>query len=322
MKKWLKYLFETDKHPHKGLYMVEWAMVVYLVLTLLLMLFMQTKIMSFEPMLWGRVRILMTTAAMWAVYRMVPCRAMLLLRISVQMALLSWWYPDTYEFNRLLPNLDHHFAAFEQSVFGSQPALWLHERFSSPVVSELLNLGYVSYYPLILVVSCYYFLLKFAEFGRSTFIIFASFMVFYCVFIALPVAGPQYYYQAVGLDEIARGVFPNIGNYFETHQESLPIPGWKDGLFYQMLVDAHNAGERPTAAFPSSHVGITTVIMFLAWRTGSRRLFWWLMPFFVLMFFATFYIQAHYVIDAIAGLFAGTVFYFLTGFIYDRLKRP
>jgi membrane-associated phospholipid phosphatase len=83
---------------------------------------------------------------------------------------------------------------------------------------------------------------------------------------------------------------------------------------------AHNAGERPTAAFPSSHVGVTTVLLWLAWATGNRRFFWWLVPFGVLMFFATFYIQAHYAIDAIAGLFVGTIMYFLLRFAYGNSK--
>jgi len=41
----------------------------------------------------------------------------------------------------------------------------------------------------------------------------------------------------------------------------------------------------------------------------------------VLMFFATFYIQAHYAIDAIAGLFVGTAMYFLFRKIYQLSGR-
>ena len=77
-----------------------------------------------------------------------------------------------------------------------------------------------------------------------------------------------------------------------------------------MVEGAKQAGERPTAAFPSSHVGITTVLVLLAWHTGNRKFFWLLVPFFTLMFFATVYIQAHYAIDAIAGLFTGALFYY------------
>ena len=65
---------------------------------------------------------------------------------------------------------------------------------------------------------------------------------------------------------------------------------------------------RPTAAFPSSHVGISTILMILSWRT-SRRLFFVLTPFYVLLCGATVYIQAHYLIDAIAGLLTAPLFY-------------
>jgi membrane-associated phospholipid phosphatase len=102
-----------------------------------------------------------------------------------------------------------------------------------------------------------------------------------------------------------------------TNQDhALPLPGWKDGLFYHLLVDAHNAGERPTAAFPSSHVGITTVVLWLAHEARSRRLLYSMLPLGVLMFFATFYIQAHYAIDAIAGLVVGTLMYFFFRWAY------
>lgn len=50
--------------------------------------------------------------------------------------------------------------------------------------------------------------------------------------------------------------------------------------------------------------------MWLAMHTGNRRLVVILLPFFVFLCCATVYIQAHYLIDAIAGLITGTVFYF------------
>ena len=100
----------------------------------------------------------------------------------------------------------------------------------------------------------------------------------------------------------------------------MPIPG-ADGVFHDLVQQAHNAGERPTAAFPSSHVGISVVLLWLAWEARSRWLFLCLLVLAVLMFFATFYIQAHYAIDAIAGIPAGTLFYFLCRWGYDRLSR-
>ena len=91
-----------------------------------------------------------------------------------------------------------------------------------------------------------------------------------------------------------------------------------------MVESAHDAGERPTAAFPSSHVGITVVILMLAWHAHSRRqwLFWAIMPFFVLMFFSTVYIQAHYLIDAFAGLLTGIAFYAVFMWISSLIPSP
>ena len=104
----------------------------YLLLTLLLMLFTYTKVQNPEQMLWGRFRIVMLTLAMWLVYRLIPCRFTLLCRVTLQLALLSWWYPDTYEFNRMFPNLDHLFAGYEQQLFGFQPALLFSQKFTHP----------------------------------------------------------------------------------------------------------------------------------------------------------------------------------------------
>lgn len=280
-----------------------------MVLTLLFILFAYTKLENPESMIWGRMRILALMVAMWAAYRLIPCRAVMAARVVVQMSLLAWWYPDTYEINRLLPNLDHIFAHWEQLVFGCQPALLFASQFPSAVVAELMSLGYAAYYPMIAVVSFAFFFKRYEEFERCVFVIMASFLIYYVVFDVLPVTGPTYYYKAVGVGEIARGVFPELGHYFNTHQASLPTPGYTDGIFYHIVEDAKAAGERPTAAFPSSHVGVSTVCMLLLLRLRCRWLLWTLLPIYLLLCLATVYIQAHYAIDAIAGLVTGVALY-------------
>ena len=315
----IKYLFEIEKKPKKGLLAVEWVMMGYLVLTLLLMLFTYTKIQDPEPMLWGRFRIVMMTLALWAVYRMIPCRFTHLCRIGAQLALLSWWYPDTYLLNRIFPNLDHVFAGYEQQLFGYQPALFFAQSWSHPVFSELMHLGYASYFPMIALVTLFYFFWRFKEFDRTAFIILTSFFIYYVIFIFLPVTGPQYYYLAAGTENIAQGIFPNVYDYFATHHQALPMPGYSDGFFYHMVDNAHAAGERPTAAFPSSHVGVTTILMILAWCSRNKILFYGMLPLFVLMCFATVYIQAHYAIDVIGGWVSGIVIYAVLHFLYGKI---
>lgn len=317
----LSYLFRLNSNPKRGLLAAEWVMLAYMVVTLVLIFFTYTRLYNPESMLWGRVRILAMTMALWGVYRMLPCRFMLLARIILQMALLSWWYPDTYEFNRIFPNLDHIFATWEQQLFGFQPSLVFAATFPNAVVSELMDLGYACYYPLIALVVIYYFIWRYDDFGKASFIILAAFFIYYIVYIAVPVAGPQYYYKAVGLAEIARGHFPDIGHYFADHQEALTSPGYTDGFFYKMVAGAHDAGERPTAAFPSSHVGVTTILMFLALKTRSKRLIFGMLPLYVLLCLSTVYIYAHYAIDVLAGWVSAALLYGVLALGYNRWAK-
>lgn len=304
---YLKELFEIEKKPKRGLMALELLVLGYMTLTLLIVLFLYTKLESPEPLIWGRLRIGVMTLALWLVYRLVPCRLTRFARVLAQISLLAWWYPDTYELNRIFPNLDHVFISAEQSIFGFQPSIAFAHTFSWPVFSELMSLGYVSYYPMITLVCLFYFLWRYNEFERCAFIVLASFFIYYVVFIFVPVAGPTFYIKAVGMESVLHGVFPSLGDYFNTHQSCLPTPGYTDGFFYDMVEVAKEAGERPTAAFPSSHVGVATVCMWLAWHTGNRRLLCFIAPFYVLLCFSTVYIQAHYAIDAIAGLVTGCV---------------
>lgn len=323
----IKNYFVAEKKPKTGLIAVEWVMMAYTLLTTIFILVTWVRLAHPMDMLWFRVQAVVLTLALWGVYRLFPSRLTMLFRISGQLLLLSWWYPDTYEMNRIFPNLDHVFAGWEQGIFGFQPALTFCQSWSHPVVSELLSMGYVSYYPLFVGLIMFFYLFRYEHFERAAFIIVGSFFLFYLIFVCLPVAGPQFYFKAVGADQIAQGVFLNIGNYFDTiefdvHNRDfiLPIPGWEDGLMYKALVIAHDAGERPTAAFPSSHVGVATIVMWLAWESKNKKLFFVCLPFAVLLFFGTFYIQAHYVIDAVAGLFFGTLFYFLLKWGYNLMR--
>lgn len=316
----IKRLFAIEKKPLKGLMPAEWVVMAYLGLTLCITLFCYTKIHNPEAMIWGRIRVLAITVALWAVYRMIPCRFTRFARLTTQMALLSWWYPDTYEINRMLPNLDHVVIAWEQNLFGCQPALLFCKAAPWAFFSELMDLGYVSYFPMIAVVVLFYFCRRYAEYERVAFVVLGAFFIYYVVFILVPVVGPTFYYKAVGVGDIAKGVFPNMHDYFNLYQDCLESPGYTDGVFYHLVEDAKAAGERPTAAFPSSHVGVSTVLMLLAWHSGNRRLLYILLPFYVLLCFATVYIQAHYAVDALAGLASGVVLYFALMWVSRGMK--
>lgn len=325
----LKDFFTLDKKPVKGLIPMEWAVLCYLVLTTILMLFMYTSLHNPEEMLMFRLRVVILIAGTWGLYRLMPNKIMMMMRLVIQLIMLADWYPDTYEFNRCFDNLDHIFCTWEQNLFGFQPAIEFSKLMPWGIISEPLNLGYTAYYPIIVYTAIFYFIYRNKNFDKAVFVIMASFFAYYLFFIFVPVAGPTFYFKAVSLDIINQGVFPSIGNYFETHKDlakdCLVTPGWQDGIMWKAVKIAKWAGERPTAAFPSSHVGITTICMMLLWKTKNRKVFLWTLPLAVLMFFATIYIQAHYAIDAIAGLVSGIMLFYFTSYIYglfpNKIKR-
>lgn len=316
----LKKYITIEKKPHRGLMPLEWTVLGYALFTLLMVLFTYTKLESPEALIWGRVRLCFITLAVWAVYELVPCRVTRLLRVIVQGVLLAIWYPDTYELNRILPNLDHHFAEIDQMLFGCQPALLFSQHYPSHVVSELMDLGYASYYPLIILTLLIFFFGQYKNFERATWIILASFFTYYVIYDVLPVAGPTFYYKAVGIKDIVAGTFPSLGDYFNSHQDCLPAPGYTDGIFYHLVEDAKAAGERPTAAFPSSHVGVSTVCLLLVIYTRYWRWLWLFVPLYVLLCMSTVYIQAHYLIDALAGLVTGITFFYVGLVLTKRMK--
>ena len=303
----------------RGLLAAEWVGMAYLLFTLIMMACLWSRLVDVSGMLILRGGYIVATLGTWALYRRFPCKWMIFVRILVQMIFLSWWYPDTYELNRALPNLDHLFAGWEQTLFGCQPSLLFSQKVPYGWFSELMCLGYVSYFPLMLITYLYYYHRRYQEFQMSAFVMLSSFFAYYVVFVLVPVTGPQFYYLAVGTEKIAAGIFPNLSDWFLTHSERMAAPGWSDGFFYHLLDITHDAGERPTAAFPSSHVGVTTVVMLLALRTRSKGLIFTILPFYILMCLSTVYIYAHYAIDAIAGLITGIAIYHALCGIYKKI---
>lgn len=299
---------------------VEKLNIIYNLLTTLLIIVFFNRLHDPQGMLMGRFVIAFATFAVIYLYTKLPCKAMRFLRVVAQVALLSYWYPDTFEFNRIFPNLDHLFAAMDMNLFGCQPSLVFDQLCSGILWREAFNMGYWLYYPMIITVSLFYFFCRPKEVERCTFVIMASFFIFYLIYIFLPVAGPQFYFPVIGEELAAVGPYPEIGNYFDLHPEISIAQEGKGALFTELVGMAQSTGERPTAAFPSSHIGVSTVLMLLAFR-AKKSLAAIMFPVYVLLCCATVYIKAHYLVDAIAGLATGVIFYFATMWLYDRFGK-
>ena len=311
--------FIKREEPQTRFLAVEKLNLLYNLFTTLLIIIFFNRLNDPQAMLLGRFFIAFATFAVIYVYTKFPSMATRLLRVVSQMALLSYWYPDTFEFNRIFPNLDHLFATLEFDLFGCQPALLFDQVCSGLFWREAFNMGYWLYYPMIALVSFYYFFCRPKEAERCTFVIMASFFLYYIVYIFLPVAGPQFYFPVIGEEIAAAGPYPELGDYFNLHPEITIAQEGKGGMFTELVGMAQGAGERPTAAFPSSHIGVTTILVMLAYR-AKKWLFAVMFPVYVLLCCATVYIKAHYLVDAIAGLVTGVLVYYLTTWLYKKFE--
>ena len=253
------------------------------------------------------------------------------IKIIPMLILLIWWYPDIFEFCSQFPYQDHVFAGIDQTLFGCQPALEFDRAVPSPLWSELFCMGYYGYYYMMLAVIMFYLIWRYERLDKAGFIFMGSFFLFYFIYELLPVAGPQFYFRALldtgEIDSIANSSafsslfaegFPQVGNYFQNHREM--ISPEIHGIFGKLVIGAQEIGERPEAAFPSSHVGMGTVMMLLAAYSRNKYLFWCMLPIFLLLCCGTVYIKAHYLIDSIAGFFTAIIFFYLTRWIYSQYK--
>ena len=141
----------------KGLFAVESISLIYNALTTIMVLILFPRMDHPVIMLLERAGIVAITFALIYLYRKYPCKLTAFIRMAVQMAFLAYWYPDTFEFNRLFPNLDNFFASAEQFLFRCQPSVEFSEHFPSMWFSEPFNMGYFAYYPMIgiVTISCF-----------------------------------------------------------------------------------------------------------------------------------------------------------------------
>ena len=301
----------------KGLFAVERISLIYNAITTILIVLLFSRMDHPGMMLLERAGIVAITFGLIYLYQKYPCRLSAFVRMVVQMSFLAYWYPDTFEFNRLFPNLDCFFASAEQWLFNCQPSVDFSKLCPDIWFSEPFNMGYFAYYPLIAIVAIYYFVFKFEWFEKASFVIVTSFFLYYLIYIFVPVAGPQFYFPAIGMDNVEACNFLSIGDYFNHNAILLPGPNFEQGLFFDLVEASQEVGERPTAAFPSSHVGISTILMIMAWRV-NKKLCYGLTPFYVLLCCATVYIQAHYLIDVFAGWISAIAIYILSTWMYKK----
>ena len=308
------------QRPLPGLIGVEKIMLAYCAFTAILGILLYQQIDSGPSFLLYRLLFVIITLLLWLIYKKIPCQATYVVRVFFQISLLAYWYPDIYNFSKLAKNTDPIFAMADQMIFGCQPAITFSQWLSGSFWSELFYMGYFSYYLMIIAVVIVSCTNRFRRFERTTTVLLCSFILYYIVYLFLQSAGPQFYFPKIGMEAVQAGHFPAIGDWFRFHPElNYPHP---PGFFSGLVAQAQQS-EYPIAAFPSSHVGMATVILLLM-RKLSKKVTIVLLPFYIILCLSTVYIGAHYALDVLGGLITAFLFYHLSLRIYRTrfIHRP
>jgi len=200
---------------------------------------------------------------------------------------------------------DQFFISIDRMMFGVNPTEWM-ARFANPILTEILQVAYFSYYILFIVLGVeLYRRHAIEDFDKAAFLIVYGFYLSYLGYFALPGVGPRFTlhdFASLGTD--LPGVF--LTEYlraFINAGESIPLSHPNPVEVVQRDV------------FPSGHTQLTIIVMTLGLRYKLKAR-WFLLSFGSLLIVATVYLRYHYVVDLIAG----AVLAWFTFWSGDRLE--
>lgn len=128
---------------------------------------------------------------------------------------------------------------------------------------------------------------------RSLFLLLFTMFACYWIFIVFPVVGP-----------------------IETHYQI--FKGY--GGFVRLLDYLYEYGDSAGGAMPSSHMAVSLVVTIFSFR-HLKKLAPYILFSFVMLTISTVYCSFHYGIDALAGILAGFIFYYIGKNIHGLLKN-
>ena len=219
------------------------------------------------------------------------------LRVCYPMMAMPAMYAELSVLNRFVTTryFDPVVIGWDQTIFGGQPAMFLSQALPWVPFSEVVHLGYMSYYLILPApVIAGYWMSGREGMQRASFTVMASFFTCYMFFILFPVTGPRYAFERIG-GAIA------------------------DGTMYGVVHAALEGGSSKGTAFPSSHVAATVAAIGAAAREDMRW-FWAMLVPSAILIFGTVYGRFHYGIDAVAGFLVGVAVWTAVPAAYAALR--
>ena len=195
-------------------------------------------------------------------------------------------------------DIDPVLIRLDYMIFGFYPTV-MAERFVNPVLTDVLQLAYSSYYFLPVALGAVLEARREeAAFDHSLFLIMLCFYLSYIGYMFLPALGPR---------------------YTMNHLQGIDLQGYLVAGPIQEILNRLEGIKRD--AFPSGHTGVALTVLYLA-RMHARRLFRFFLPFVAALIVSTVYCRYHYVVDVLGGVLLALITIFLGEAYYAyRAKR-
>ncbi len=285
---------KTNFHLLKALTPLDIVTIFYIIISTLYMCIGASKLQDITFHILVRMAILGLIGLLVFLNHKYSNSFMSFLKNLYPLIFISFFYTETSYLKNILigNNLDAQVAHLESYLWGCQPSLIFAQKMPQAWFCELMNICYFSYYLITSGVCLAIYFKNRAESFESVFIIICSFYLYYIVFALIPVAGPQFFFE---------------------YTEAEP-PYLFGKIMHYILINA----EEPTGAFPSSHVGVSLILSYVAFK-HQKLVFVISLPFVIGICFATVYLKAHYLVDVIGAFISVPIFIAISKFFYQKL---
>ncbi len=175
-------------------------------------------------------------------------------------------------------DIDGILLELDYLILGFYPYLTF-EKISYPLLTEVMQIAYCVYYILPFVIGFYLISKKdIVYFHKALFLILFCYYLSYIGYMLFPALGPRYSIAQLFQYEL-KGIFlaEDIKNLLNS------LEGIKRD------------------AFPSGHVGISLLVLYMMWLKNKRMFFIFFIP-VILLVISTVYCRYHYFVDVIGGV--------------------
>lgn len=230
-----------------------------------------------------------------------------ILRDWMPFILVTFIYENLHDLSKHFMNTDiaGTLMKWDIAIFGVEPTLWA-QKIYSPLLTDIMAVSYAMYFILPLGIML---LLSNRddrkELRTMTLTLTFTFLLGFLGYVLLPCSPPRYFITALFTDPV-RLHGPWIYDALQAQWDTLSVI--------------------PCGAFPSLHVGISSVALIFAWKyrniNTTFRVIWWLyIPLVTSLWFSTIYLRHHWFIDIAAGWAVAIASYAAAEYILGHWRR-